>query len=232
MSRLKQWLPLIIILAITVLSFYFGAHKFLNFDALKAHYKQLEMWKHQHYVLMVLAFMAFYIVAVAVSLPGALFITILGGFLFGIIPGTIYVVISATIGASIIFLAVKTALGDWLQGKASGWVSRMEKGFQENAFNYLLSIRFMPIFPFWVINIVPAILNIPLRTYVAATFLGIIPGTAVYVSVGNGLGSLLAAGKEPNLGVIFKPEIIIPIVALAVLSLIPVVVKKIKNRNK
>ena len=224
-----RWLPLFIILVALGFIIYFRLYEYLRFSMLQQNYQQLQYWTAQYYLLVVLAFIAIYIIAVAVSIPGATILTLAGGFLFGILPGTIYVVMSATIGACIIFLAVKTALGKWLSQKAGGWISRMEKGFQKNAFNYLLFLRLVPLFPFWAINIVSALLDVRFRVFVIATFFGIIPGTVVYISVGNGLGSILRANQIPNLAIIFQPVILIPILALALLSLVPILYKKRKH---
>lgn len=108
----------------------------------------------------------------------------------------------------------------------------MQQGFQENAFSYLLFLRLVPIFPFWLVNIVPALLGISKQTFVIATFLGIIPGSFIYVLVGNGLGHVLDANKTPNLRIIFDPEVLIPLLALALISLIPVGYKHFKNKKK
>ncbi|WBV63944.1 VTT domain-containing protein [Legionella pneumophila 130b] len=114
--------------------------------------------------------------------------------------------------------------------RASGWVKRMRSGFKDNAFSYLLTLRLIPLFPFWVINIVSAVLGVSASTFIIATFIGIIPGSIVYVSVGNGLGELFAASLQPNLGIIFEPKFILPLLGLAALSLIPVFYKKRVNR--
>ncbi len=231
MKKFIRFLPLLIIIIAFALAIYFRLYRFLSFDMLKSHYKTLEQWTDSHYLYAVLGFMLVYIIAVAISIPGATILTILGGFLFGTVFGTTYVVISATLGACIIFLAVQTSLGRWLENKASGWVSRMESGFQDNAFSYTLFLRLVPLFPFWVVNIVPALLDVRLSRYALATFIGIIPGSLVYASVGNGLDALFALGKTPDLGIIFKPSILVPILGLAVLSLIPIVYKKIKAKK-
>lgn len=228
-NGVTRWIPLFIVLIILVCIIYFRWYEYLSFKTLQYHHQQLERWASQHYFLTVLIYMLIYIVTIAMSVPGGAILTLTGGFLFGIIPAAIYAVISATIGACIIFMVVKTALGRWLGSKAKGWVSRMEKGFRENAFNYTLFLRLMPLFPFWVVNIVPALLNVRLRVFVVATFLGIIPGTFVYVLVGNGLGSILKSGQEPNLGIIFQPAIFIPLLALALLALLPILYKKLKR---
>ena len=116
--------------------------------------------------------MTCYTLAVAISIPGAVFLTLAGGFLFGVYLGTILVVISATLGATLLFFAVRTTLGEWLAQKASEWIERMQHGFQHNAFSYLLTLRLIPLFPFWVVNIAAALLGVPLSTYVITTFFG------------------------------------------------------------
>ena len=108
----------------------------------------------------------------------------------------------------------------------------MEAGFQKNAFNYLMFLRLVPAFPFWLVNLVPALLDVKLTTYVTATFLGIIPGTFVFAFVGAGLGSVFESGTEPDLGLIFEPQVLLPILALAGLSVVPVVHRKLKSKDK
>jgi uncharacterized membrane protein YdjX (TVP38/TMEM64 family) len=165
--------------------------------------------------------------------------TIFGGFLFSTvvdgIPGTILaaaiVVIGATVGATALFLAARTGLGEPLRARAGPNLRRMEAGFRENAMSYLLVLRLVPLFPFWLVNLVPAFLGVPLRTYVIGTFFGIMPGTFVYASVGSGLGAILEAGESPDLGIIFKAEILIPLLGLALLALIPVIYKRIKTKR-
>jgi uncharacterized membrane protein YdjX (TVP38/TMEM64 family) len=155
--------------------------------------------------------------------------TIGGGFLFGAASAAVYVVAAATLGASAIFLVARYALGDVLRGKAGPAMRRMEDGFRENALSYLLVLRLVPLFPFWLVNLVPAFLGVPLRTFVIGTFVGIIPGSVVYCLVGNGLGAVFDSGDTPNLGIIFEPEILAPIIGLAVLSVVPVVYKRLKR---
>lgn len=231
MSRIYRWIPLLIIFLAFILAIYFRLYDYFNFKILAQYHKQLTQWTSQHYMLAVILYVLVYVVAVAASIPGATILTITGGFLFGYFFGTLYVVISASIGASIIFLAVKTALESWLQEKASRWVRRMEQGFQKNAFNYLLFLRLVPLFPFWVVNIVPALLGVRFRIFFLATFIGIIPGSFVYVSVGRGLESILAVGKTPNLKIIFEPHILLPLLALAILALIPPLYKKARRQE-
>ncbi len=224
-------LPLLILLISLALFFYFRLYQYLTFAALQQHRNFLHQWTSQHSVLAPLIFMGTYIIAVAISIPSATIITLLGGFLFGIVFGTLYVVISATIGAISIFLAARSAFHALFFAKAKPWLEKMEKGFQKNALQYLLFLRLVPLFPFWLVNIVPALLNVRLRTYIIATFLGIIPGVLIYVSVGNGLDTLFQSGHSPDLGIIFKPAILLPLFGLAILSLIPVIYRKWKETH-
>ncbi|WP_454783726.1 FAD-dependent oxidoreductase [Legionella sp. WA2024007413] len=223
--RIRHWLPLIILIGLLVLFFSFRLDKYLTFESLKEHHSLLLSWTNKHIFMASFLFILGYIFSVAISFPGAVFLTIIGGFLFGIFWGVIYVVFSATIGSMIVFFAVRTSLGEWLADKASGWVGRMRKGFKHNSFFYLLTLRLVPLFPFWVINIVPALLDVNAKTFLIATLIGIIPGSLVYVMVGNGLGHVFAANLTPNLHIIFEPQILGPLLALAGLSLIAPIYK-------
>jgi uncharacterized membrane protein YdjX (TVP38/TMEM64 family) len=228
-KKIVRFLPLALIILAIIAFFYFGFYHYFNFATIDKYQQHLISWTANHYFIVVLAYMLLYIAIVAISVPGAALLTVVGGFLFGVLAGVIYVVVSATIGACLLFLAVRTALGQYLAHKAQGWLRRLQEGFQQNAWNYLLFLRLVPLFPFWVVNIVPALLSVPLRVFASATFLGIIPGSLVFVWLGRDLGALLAAGKAPNFSVIFQPMYLIPIVALAVLSLVPVLYQKFKK---
>jgi uncharacterized membrane protein YdjX (TVP38/TMEM64 family) len=229
MSRIRRFLPLAILLLAIIVVLGFGLADYLSFEQLKQNRSRLLDFVDRHEVLAPLLFMAIYAAAIALSIPGGAVLTVAGGFLFGTGLATLYVVLAATAGASLVFLAARTALGDGLRAKAGPWMRRMEAGFRENALNYLLFLRLIPAFPFWLVNLVPAFLGVPLPTYVAATFLGIIPGTLVYASVGNGLGAVFDAGQSPDLGIIFRPAILFPIVGLAVLAILPVAYRKMKG---
>lgn len=229
-SPIKRFAPLVAIVVAIVLIFAFDLDRFVSFDALRDNRERLLEFVDANMVLAPLLFVVVYAVAVGLSIPGGAVLTIAGGFLFGLWFGTLLVVIGATLGATAIFLIAKTALGDTLRKKAGPRIKRMEDGFREDAFNYLLVLRLIPIFPFWLVNIVPALLGVTLSTYVLGTFIGIIPGSFVYASVGNGLGAVFDAGQEPDLGIIFKPEIILPIIGLAVLAVLPVLYKKMRRR--
>jgi uncharacterized membrane protein YdjX (TVP38/TMEM64 family) len=207
--------------------FALGLERYLSIDALRQHRSVLLAWVETSGPLAALVFMAVYIITVAFSLPGATILTIAGGFLFGSVWGTVLVIISATLGATVLFSIAKTTLGDVLRAKARAWLPRLEAGFRQHALSYLLVLRLVPIFPFFIINLVPAFLGVPLSTFIIGTFLGIIPGTFVYATVGAGLGSVFDAGGTFSLRGVLTPQIVTALVGLAVLAMIPVVYKKL-----
>jgi uncharacterized membrane protein YdjX (TVP38/TMEM64 family) len=227
----RRLVPVGLIAAGFAAFFLFDLDRYLNFETLKDNREALVAWCGDHAVLAAGAFVAAYALVVALSLPGAAWMTIAGGFLFGPFFATIYVVVAATIGATAIFLAARHAFSDVLRAKAGPAIRKMEAGFRENALSYLLVLRLVPIFPFWLVNLVPAFLGVPLRIFVIGTFFGIIPGSIVYTLVGNGLGAVLDAGGKPDLGLIFAPEILAPIIGLALLSLVPVAYKRLRRRT-
>lgn len=226
-KMMSKWLLLIAIVIGFGGAIHFHLYQSIGYTSLMKYHQIWVDLAQQHYFFMVFIYMLVYIFAIALSVPGAIFFTLAGGFLFGPI-AALYVVVSATMGSTILFLAVRTALGEWLANKAGSWVTRMEKGFQENAFYYLLSLRLMPVFPFWIINIVAALLNVRLRTFILATFLGIIPGTFVYVVVGHEFNTLFASQQTPILKNIVTPSILFSLLGLTVLSILPVVYKRWK----
>ncbi|WP_242602257.1 TVP38/TMEM64 family protein [Legionella nagasakiensis] len=229
--QIKRWGLLVLLLAVLGLFFYFRLYRYLSFESLKTHRTMLLAWMEKNFVQVFITFMAIYIIAVAISIPGATILTVTSGFLFGPVLGTLAVIVSATIGAFIVFLAVDLALREWIANKTSKWLKVMEQGFQKNAFSYLLFLRLIPLFPFWVLNIVPALLGISKRSFVFATFFGIIPGSMVYAMVGNGLGQVIDTHKKPDFSLIFDPKILFPMLALAFLSLLPILYKQFKYKK-
>jgi uncharacterized membrane protein YdjX (TVP38/TMEM64 family) len=225
----KRLIPVLVLLGGLVAFFVLGLERYVSFDTLRDNRQALLAWVQDHRGLAALVYMAIYATAIAFSLPGGAVLSITGGFLFGAIWGTGYIVISATLGASVLFLIAKTSLGDPLRARAGPWLQKMQAGFQENALSYLLVLRLVPLFPFFVVNLVPAFLGVTLSTYVLGTFVGIIPGAFVYSSVGAGLGSVFDAGGEISVKGILTPQIIIALIGLAVLALIPVAYKKVKR---
>lgn len=232
LGRLGRLLPLAILIAGLAAFLLLGGQRYVSLSALEEHHESLKTLVDQAGWGGLLAYVLVYAGATAFSIPGGALLTIVGGFLFGTGLGTACVVVGATAGACAVFLAARTALADLLRRQAQGWIGRFERGFRDDAFSFLLFLRLIPLFPFWLVNLVPAFLGVPLRIYALATVLGIIPGAFVYASVGNGVGAILEAGGKPELGVIFSPEILIPIVGLACLALLPVVYKRVSRRRR
>jgi uncharacterized membrane protein YdjX (TVP38/TMEM64 family) len=153
-----------------------------------------------------------------------------GGFLFGTWTGAGLSVVAATLGSIAVFLAARYAFRDLFRARAGATLARLEEGFRHNDFSYLLFLRLVPVFPFWLINIVPALLGMQLRRYALATLLGIVPASIVYASVGAGLGAVLKRGEQPNLGIIFEWHILLPLLGLAALALLPVVFARLRRQ--
>lgn len=232
-SKLARFVPLLIIAAGFAAFFATGANRYVSFDYLRENYAALNEYVARHFVLALALFMLAYFAATAFSLPGGAFLSLTGGFLFGSLAGTAAVVIAATLGATAIFLAARTALGDALRARAGSFVQKFEAGFNENAFSYLLLLRLVPLFPFFIVNLAPAFTKIRTPTYILATLIGIIPGSFAYVSAGRGLGAVFESGGELSLGgLMTKPEILTPIIALGVLALIPIIFRVLKARRE
>ena len=183
-SRLKRFLPLGVIAFALGAFFVLGGPQYVNLDSLRANQDTLKAFVASHALLAVLGFTLLYASLVAISFPGAGFLSIFAGFLFGLFPGVPAVVIGASIGATVIFLIARSALGASLAAKAGPFMQKFEQGLKENEFSYLFILRLVPIFPFFIVNIVPALFDVKLRNYILTTMLGIIPGSLVYVSVG------------------------------------------------
>ncbi|WP_336066731.1 TVP38/TMEM64 family protein [Nitratireductor rhodophyticola] len=232
-SPLKRFLPLLIVLAGLAGGYALGLHQYLSLEFLSESRGVLRGFVAENPFLAPLGFAVLYAMAVAFSFPAASILTLFAGFLFGWLLGGALVAVAATVGASAVFVAARGALSGVLAQKIGGRVSRMAKGFEEDAFNYLLVLRLAPIFPFWVVNIAPALFNVPLRTYATATFLGILPGTFAYAYLGHGLDSVLVAaaeaGREVTLGDLITPQLTLAFAALALVAAIPVAVKKLRR---
>jgi len=223
----RRLLPLGLLVAAWIVFMLAGDYRYLTFSALAQNRDWLCGLVQQWGILAAFGYITVYAMLVALSVPGAAILTIAGGFLFGTWMGGLCAVIGATLGATAIFLAARGGLGGLAQ-RAGRFAGKLEAGFRADAFNYLLVLRLVPIFPFWLVNLVPALVGVRLPTYVLATFLGIVPGTFVYASLGNGLGSLV---EEPDLAIIFKPSLLVPIVGLALLALVPVGYKHWRSKK-
>lgn len=229
----KRVFPMILILIGAVVGYWF-LRDILSFDALRENRETLLTFRDNNFALTAGLFVLAYVVIVAFSLPGASAATLTGGFLFGVFPGALFNVVGATIGATLIFLAAKRGLGERLAAKmdaSDGKIAKLKAAIDENQWSMLFLLRLMPIVPFFVSNIIPALVNVPLYRYVVTTFLGIIPGGIVYTSVGAGLGEVFARGETPNLGIIFEWHILGPILGLAALAALPIVVNALRGKS-
>ncbi|KAA2238261.1 TVP38/TMEM64 family protein [Salinarimonas soli] len=175
------------------------------------------------------AFVLVYAACTALSLPTGLLLSTLGGFLFGTVFGGSLIVVGATLGATLVFAVAKTVLGDVLRARAGPFLQKLEAGFREDALSYMLVLRLVPLFPFWLVNLAPAFLGVRLSTFVIGTFVGIIPGAFVFASVGTGLGAILERGGAPDGSAFLQPRVIIPVAGLVILALIPVVAKRLRR---
>lgn len=227
-------LPLLLLGAVLVAFFASGLSSYLNLDLLRDNRDALRSWVHEHKPEAIALFVAAYVVVAAMSLPIGAVLSVAGGFLFGSVFGAAWIVLGATIGATILFVVARTALGEPLRARFGGQIKSMEVGFKENAFSYLLLLRLVPLFPFWLVNLAPAFLGVSLTTFVLTTAIGIIPGSFVFASIGNGLNVLFEAGQQPDLslmGLVSRPDFYIPIGGLALLSLVPIVYRALSGKT-
>jgi uncharacterized membrane protein YdjX (TVP38/TMEM64 family) len=223
----RRLVPLGVLVAVGIAFVALGGRHYLTFAALAENRDWLCSLVQRWGFVAALLYIAVYAGLVALSVPGGAVLTIAGGFLFGTWLGALYAVIGATLGATGIFLATRAGLGG-LARRAGPLVGKLEAGFRADAFNYLLVLRLVFIFPFWLVNLVPALVGVRLSTFILATFLGIIPGTFVYASFGNGLGNVVG---EPGLGVLLRPSVLGPIIGLVILALIPVGYKRWRTKR-
>ena len=223
---LKRWLPLILVVLLIGAAWASGLMDMVNLESIKAQRGRLLDIVAAHPVLSVAGFAALYAVTVALSLPIATLLTLLGGFLFGRWLGTAAIVTGATIGAAILFLIARSAVGDTLRAKAGPLYSKVAANMEKNAVSYMLFMRLVPLFPFFLVNIVPALFNVRLLPYVLTTFFGIIPGTFVYANVGRELGTI------ESLSDLASPQTLAAFTLLGLFALIPTIYKQIKGRKK
>lgn len=231
---LKRIWPLLAVAALVAAVYASGYGRLLSLETLRDQREALRAFVDANTVLAFAIFVGVYALAVSASVPGAVFLTLAGGFLFGTWLGGTGTVIGATIGAIVIFYAVRTAIGRPLREKAEaggGLLQKVVAGVREDAFAYVLTLRLTPVAPFWLVNVAAGVADAPLRAYAPATFLGIMPATFVYSAVGAGLDQVFARGEEPDLSLIFQPYVLGPLVGLALLSLVPVVIKRLNRRK-
>jgi uncharacterized membrane protein YdjX (TVP38/TMEM64 family) len=243
-SLMRRLLPLLAVILLGLVACWSLGHRGFSLEALVGHRAAIDAFVSEHRVLAVLAYVGLYIVAVALSVPGALFLTVSGGFLFGAVIGGSAAVIGATIGATVIFLIARSALGETLLRRAGPRVAQLAQGFRDDAFSYLLFLRLVPAFPFFLVNLVPAFAGVKLFPFVAATALGVIPASFVYAFAGTGLDSVIAAqnsayqdclaANRTDCTLTFDArdvltwQLLAALVALALLALLPVLVRRLR----
>ncbi|MEC7838535.1 MAG: TVP38/TMEM64 family protein [Chlamydiota bacterium] len=225
-------LPIIIITLLMTTAYFLEFEQYITFEQLKLHRQTLLEMVATYSVLAPVTFVFIYIITTALSIPAGAILSIAAGFLFPQPLSTIYVVIGATIGATCIFLAAKSALGDLLKKKAGPLLHKMHDGFHENAASYLLFLRLVPAAPFWLVNLAPAFFGVSLITFMWTTFVGIIPGTFVFTQAGAGLSSIFEGDNDLSIQSIFTTDIKIALIALAIFALLPVLIKGFKRRQK
>lgn len=223
-ARMKKWASILIAIGVLIgLYQYFDLSSILSFDQIQENRDAMKMYVENNLALSIVLFSLAYFVSVVLSLPIATILTLLSGFLFGSIGGTVVVVLVATLGATIVFLLAKWLFHDWFYERFGDRIGGMSKEFKDHAFTHLLVLRLVPIFPFFLVNIAPAFTQISLRDYVVATLIGIIPGSFVYAHAGRELGNISNASD------ILSFEVILAFVLLAVLSVVPMIYKRVKH---
>jgi uncharacterized membrane protein YdjX (TVP38/TMEM64 family) len=248
---LRRWGPLGAIALLMGLTFAMGWQHYLSFKTIGTNYEALKGFIAANFAAAILIYILIYVAVVALSLPGGLVMTVTGGLLFGWLWGATATVVGATAGATLIFLIAKSSLGEALAARAGPGLGKLREGFKENALSYLLFLRLVPVFPFWLVNLAPALLGVPLRTYVIGTAIGIIPGTIAFSVAGTGLASVIEAqnavyaaclAKGPadpetacpytiNTSALVTKELLVAFVLLGLVALIPVVYKRWSQRN-
>ncbi len=224
--RADLWKKILILLVFAgglTLFFALGGDRYLSLEALREHRDLLLEYTRRHYGLMLAAAIGVYTLVVAFSIPAAVVLTLTNGFLFGRWVGTVATVISGTLGATLVFLAARYLFADAVHRRLGERGHRIMEGFRRNAFNYLLFLRLVPIFPFWLVNLAPAFTAMPLRTYVIATAIGVVPGSFVFANLGESLGRI------ETLNDLLSPQVVIALALLGLLALLPVIVKKVRS---
>ncbi|MBA3661798.1 MAG: VTT domain-containing protein [Gammaproteobacteria bacterium] len=227
-TTIKRWFLLTLLLILLVSFFYFDLHHYLTYETLKKYQTFATQWTAQHYFQATVLYILVFTLLIACAVPCATFLTLLGGFLLGTI-AIPYAVFATTFGGLILCLAVRMSVGAGFT-TSTGVVKRFERGFKRNAFMYILMLRLVPIFPCWISNVSAGALNVPLKTFIAATVLGVFPATFVYAMVGRGLGKVFEQDTSPSYTIIFTPSILLPLIAMIIISLLPIIYHFIKRK--
>ena len=225
-SSIKKWVVAGIILLGVAAFFYFDLGRFLTLTSLKENRDALQNYTENHYAFTVILFIVIYCVQTVLSLPGAGILSLAGGFLFGVWRGTIYVNLGATSGATLAFLVARYLFQDAVEQKFGKRVHAIQQGFSQNAFHYLLTLRLIPLFPFFLVNLACGLTRIRLSTYVTATAIGILPGSFVFTNAGKQLGTIESVRDIASSGVLGS------FVLLGLLAIVPVIYKRFKKKSR
>ena len=218
---------ILVVFAAVAAAFHFlDLGKYLTLESLKANRAGLEELRGAHAVLFPAAFVSIYIVQTAFSLPGAAILSLAAGAMFGVAQGTLFVVSGATVGAILAFLVSRTLLRDWVVRKFGGRMAGIDRGLRENGFSYLLFLRLVPAFPFFLVNLACGVTGLPLRTYASGTLLGIVPGSLVFVNAGASLAAIERVSQVAG------PRVLGSFALLGLFALLPTIVKAVKKRRE
>ncbi len=228
--RHKNWLlPCLLLFFAFIL--YFNFRDYLSVAAIQQYHGSVQQWTNTHYKLAATLYLLIFVILVACAIPCATALALLGGFLFGM-TAVFFAVFSTTLGGTLLYLVVRTSFGHRIAAKSSGWIKKLEHGFKENAFNYILMLRLTPVFPCWLSNVTAGLLNVPLKTFILATVIGILPATWLYVLIGQGLDKLISNDQFSFSNIILSPSTFFPLLALGMFSIVPIIYKSVKKHIK
>lgn len=230
LAWLRRYGPLAVLAALLVAALASGVAGKLSLETLQAEGEALQAFAAARPVQCAALYVLIYVLTVSVSLPGALVLSLSAGFLFGPFGGALALA-GVTGGSTVVYAACRTAFGDLLRRRPHPTLQRLEDGFKSDAFGYLLTLRLIPAFPLLLVNVASGLMNIPLRTYLLASVLGMAPSSFVYAGIGSGLGHLFAKGDPVTLSTLASPRIYLPIVGLGVLALIPTLWRAARRRR-
>jgi uncharacterized membrane protein YdjX (TVP38/TMEM64 family) len=231
LSPILRFGPLVVVAIGLIAAMALGLPHQLSLHQLHRHRDQLEALAHSHPILAVLGYVGVYILAIGFSLPVAMVLTLTGGFLFGPWVGGLAASVGATLGATLVFVVCRTAAGDVLRRRAGPTIARIEDGVLADAFSYVMMLRLLPVMSMTLANLALGFIEVPLRTFVVATFVGILPVSIIYADLGSGLGKLFAQGGRPHFHELIRPQLVAALAGLAVLSLAPIVFRRLRRRR-
>lgn len=221
----KHTVILILLIAAILLVRISGIDDYMTFENLKKNREGLQEFVKNHYFLSVLSYVVIYI-STALFMPGAIPLTIAGGLLFGVFYGTIYVCIGATIGATLAFFSAKYLLGNWIQHRYQNQLKKFNEEIAKNGYFYLLTLRVIPVFPFFLVNYLAGLTKVPFRIYLLTLIVTVLPGTVVYTFAGQQIGAI------ESIKDIYSPKILIAFLLLTLFAFSPIVLKYRKSKKE